>query len=113
MVGRPIDCPTSTLKAPIKKQIMVIPIASPVKSSGGCLGLGEVVKINRPTFEVSIIEANVTIEPVNQIIRFRKILISPNIGSRWFGFWFNSCYVCLIIVNESFRIGHDYIKFSR
>ena len=61
---------------------MVIPIASPVKSPGGCLGLGEVVKMNRPTFEVSIIEANVKIEPVNQIVRFRKILISPNIGSR-------------------------------
>ena len=81
MVGRPIDCPTSTLKAPIKKQIMVIPIASPVKSPGGCLGLGAVVKINRPTFEVRIIEVNATIDPTNHIIRFRKILKSPNLIS--------------------------------
>ena len=90
-VGRPIDWPTRTLKAPIKKHIIVIPIASPVKSSGGCLGLGEVVKINRPTFEVRIIEVNVTIEPVNQIIRFRKILKSPNLISCRFGSCFVSC----------------------
>ena len=90
-VGRPIDCPTNTLKAPIKKHIIVIPIASPVKSSGGCLGLGEVVKINRPTFEVRIIEVNATIEPPNHIIRFRKILKSPNLISCRFGFCFGSC----------------------
>ena len=52
---------------------MVIPIDSPVKSKGGCFGLGEIDKIKSPACETRIIEVIVTIKPVNQIRRVRNI----------------------------------------
>ena len=52
---------------------MVIPIDSPVKSKGGCFGLGEIDKIKSPACETRIIEVNVTIKPANQIRRVRNI----------------------------------------
>lgn len=74
LVGIPIDCATITLKAPIRKHIMVMPIDSPVKSTGGCFGLGEIYKIKSAALETSIIEASVTIKPANQIRRVRNLL---------------------------------------